>query len=161
MASVNKAIIIGHLGADPETRFTASGDCVANFTVATSESWKDKNSGEKKEATEWHRCTAYRKLAEICGEYLRKGSLVYIEGKITTRKWTDKEGQDRYTTSIDVSEMKMLGGKPERSESSGDYAPAPQRNAQGAPPQGNGFDDLGDDIPFAQRAPRGALGHIL
>ena len=149
MASINKAIIVGHLGKDPEVRYTSGGDAIANFTVATSESWKDKNTGEKKEATEWHRCTAYRKLAEIVGEYLKKGSLVYIEGKITMRKWTDKEGQDRYTTEINVSEMKMLGVKPsggdrsEDTQDSGDYAPPPARDK----PKPS-FDDLGEDIPF-------------
>jgi single-strand DNA-binding protein len=145
MASVNKWIGIGHLGRDPEVRYTAGGDAAANFSIACSESWKDKNTGEKKESTEWVRCTAYRKLAEICGEYLRKGSLVYIEGKITTRKWQDKDGQDRHTTEIQVYEMKMLGGRPERSESSDDYAPAHEKKPA---VKSDAFDDLSSDIPF-------------
>ncbi|MEI8313017.1 MAG: single-stranded DNA-binding protein, partial [Verrucomicrobiota bacterium] len=97
MASVNKVIIVGNLGKDPETRFMPNGDAVTNITVATSESWKDKTSGEKQEKTEWHRITFYRRLAEIAGEYLKKGSQVYVEGRLETRKWTDKEGHDRYT----------------------------------------------------------------
>lgn len=152
MASVNKVIIVGHLGKDPEVRYTQSGDAIANMTVATSESWKDKATGEKKEQTEWHRCNCFGKLAEICGEYLKKGSLVYVEGSLRTRKWTDKEGVERYTTEVRMDSMKMLGSKPDgqrqRSDDNGasDYAPAPQqRNAQGAKPS---FDDLGDDIPF-------------
>ena len=141
MASVNKVILVGNLGADPETRFMPNGDAVANIRLATTESWKDKVSGEKKEITEWHRVVLYRKLGEIAGQYLKKGSPVYIEGRIRTRKWQDKEGQERYTTEIEANEMQMLGGKP-----SGDSAPSqPQRNAQGA--QGGAFDDS-DEIPF-------------
>lgn len=142
MASVNKATLIGNLGRDPEIRYAASGDAIANFSLATTENWKDKASGEKKEATEWHRCVAYGKLAEIIGQYVKKGSSLYVEGSIHTRKWTDKAGQDRYSTEIKVSEMKMLGGKQESQPQQ-----APQRNAQGAPPS----TDLGDDIPFAKR----------
>jgi single-strand DNA-binding protein len=112
MASVNKVILVGNLGKDPETKYLSSGDAVTNFTIATTESWKDK-SGDKKDATEWHRISAFGKLAEICGEYLKKGSAVYIEGKIKTRKWQDKEGVDRYTTEIAADRMQMLGGKPE------------------------------------------------
>ena len=143
MASVNKVILVGNLGADPETRFMPNGDAVANIRLATSESWKDKASGEKKELTEWHRVVFYRGLAEIVGKYLKKGSTVYIEGRIRTRKWQDKEGQDRYTTEIEANEMQMLGGKP-----SGDSAPSekPQRNAQGGPKPS--FEDMDDDIPF-------------
>lgn len=144
MASLNKVLIIGHLGADPETRFTAGGDAVANFSVATTESWKDKASGEKKELTEWHRCSVFGKLAEICGEYLKKGSLVCVEGKLQTRKWQDKDNVDRYTTEIRVNEMRMLGSKPQ-----GDSATSekPQElNAQGGPKPS--FEDMGDDIPF-------------
>lgn len=111
MASVNKVIIVGNLGRDPETRYAANGEAVTNITVATTESWKDKNTGEKKEATEWHRVTFYRKLAEIAGQYLKKGSSVYIEGRLQTRKWTDKENVERYTTEIIADTMKMLGGK--------------------------------------------------
>jgi single-strand DNA-binding protein len=114
MASLNKAIIIGHLGKDPESRFMSDGSQVCNFSVATSDTWKDKNSGEKKEATEWHRINAFGKLAEICAQYLKKGSLVYLEGKITTRKWKDKEGVDRYSTEIRADTMTMLGGKAEK-----------------------------------------------
>ena len=151
MASVNKAIIIGNLGKDPEVRYTASGEAMCNITVATTESWKDKASGEKKELTEWHRISFFGKLAEIAGQYLKKGSQVYVEGSIRTRKWTDKEGQERYTTEIRADEMKMLGSRqgmgapmPDAGgDSGGDYAPAP-RKAKPKP----SFDDLGDDIPF-------------
>lgn len=153
MASVNKVILVGNLGADPETRYTASGDAVCNIRLATTESWKDKNSGEKKEITEWHRVVFYRKLAEIAGQYLKKGSQVYLEGRIKTRKWQDKDGQDRYTTEIEATEMQMLGsrqgmGTPAggggyESEPAGDYAPAPRKDK----PKPS-FDDLGDDIPF-------------
>ena len=152
MASVNKAIIVGNLGKDPEVRYSASGDAIANFSIATTESWKDKATGEKKELTEWLRCVAYGKLGEICGQYLKKGSAVYVEGSIHTRKWQDKDGQDRYSTEIKLSAMQMLGGKAEgQRNDSGDYQPAPQRNSQGAPPNKKAFDDLGDDIPFAKR----------
>ena len=109
MASVNKVIIVGNLGKDPETRYMPNGEAVTNITVATSENWKDKTSGEKQEKTEWHRITFYRRLAEIAGEYLKKGSQVYVEGRLRTRKWQDKDGQERYTTEIEASEMKMLG----------------------------------------------------
>ena len=147
MASVNKVILVGNLGADPETRYMPNGDAVANIRLATTESWKDKASGEKKEITEWHRVVLYRKLGEIAGQYLKKGSAVYIEGRIRTRKWQDKEGQERYTTEIEANEMQMLGGK-----QSGESAPRqPQRNAQGAPKASIG--DMDDDIPFA---PHGA-----
>lgn len=170
MASVNKAIILGNIGKDPEVRYTASGEAICNITVATSESWKDKATGEKKELTEWHRISFFGKLAEICGQYLKKGSQVYVEGSIRTRKWTDKEGVERYTTEIKGDEMKMLGAKPaghgnQSSENyaagNEGYAPAPQRSAQGAPPPKRNFDDLGDDIPFAPHAARGVLGHVI
>lgn len=143
MASVNKAIIIGHLGRDPESRYLPSGEAVCNFSVATSESWKDKTTGEKKELTEWHRISAFGKLAEICGEYLKKGSQVYVEGRIQTRKWQDKDGQDRYTTEIRADQMRMLGGKPDgqRQESAG-TAPKKEYDGKG------GFDDMDSDIPF-------------
>ena len=146
MASVNRVIIVGNLGKDPEARYTNSGEAVSNFSVATSESWKDKATGEKKEQTEWHRCGAFGKLAEICNEYLKKGSTVYLEGSIHTRKWKDSDGKERYTTEIKVANLKMLGGKPEgmRDQSSdGDYSPAPAKDK----PKPS-FDDLGDDIPF-------------
>ncbi|NMG17790.1 single-stranded DNA-binding protein [Aromatoleum bremense] len=111
MASVNKVILIGNLGADPELRSFPNGDRVCNLRLATTDSWKDKSSGEKRETTEWHRVVLYRKLAEIAGQYLRKGSQVYVEGRIRTRKWKDKDGQDRYSTEIEADEMTMLGGK--------------------------------------------------
>lgn len=144
MASVNKVIIVGNLGADPESRFAPSGDVICNIRVATTETWKDKQTGEKKEATEWHRIGFYGKLAEIAGQYLRKGSQVYIEGSLRTRKWTDKDGQDRYSTEIRADEMKMLGGKPE-----GQQQAAPQRQAPRQATQQAAQDDWGDsDIPF-------------
>ena len=143
MASVNKVILVGNLGADPETRYMPNGDAVANIRLATTESWKDKASGEKREITEWHRVVFYRKLAEIVGQYLKKGSSVYVDGRIRTRKWQDKEGQERYTTEIEANEMQMLGGR-----QSGDSSPSekPQRNAQGA--QKPSFEDMDDDVPF-------------
>ena len=113
MASVNKVIILGNVGKDPEVRHMQNGDSVVSVSVATSESWKDKNSGESKENTEWHRVTFYRKLAEVAANYLRKGSSVYIEGRLETKKWTDKAGVERYTTGIVASEMKMLGKAPD------------------------------------------------
>lgn len=148
MASVNKWIGIGNLGKDPEIRYTQGGDAIANFSIACTESWKDKQTGEKKEMTEWVRITVFGKLAEICGQYLKKGSQVYVEGSIRTRKWTDKDGQERYTTEIRGDEMKMLGSKSDggqRNQDSEptDYAPAPAKNK----PKPS-FDDLGDDIPF-------------
>jgi single-strand DNA-binding protein len=118
MASINKVILIGNLGADPEHRALPSGEAVCNIRLATTENWKDKSTGEKRELTEWHRVVMYRKLAEIADQYLRKGSAVYIEGRLRTRKWQDKDGQERYTTEIEASEMKMLGGRQETSESS-------------------------------------------
>jgi len=111
MASVNKVIIVGNLGRDPETRYMPNGEAVTNIAVATTESWKDKSSGDKKEITEWHRITFYRKLAEIAGQYLKKGSQVYVEGRLQTRKWTDKENIERYTTEIIADTMQMLGSR--------------------------------------------------
>lgn len=137
MSSVNKAVIIGALGADPEVRHMSNGDAVCNLRVATSDKWKDKNSGEQKEATEWHRITFYGKLAEIAGQYLKKGAKVYVEGKITTRKWTDKDGKDNYTTEIVGKEMVMIGGKP---EGDGKLKPAGKQK----PP----VDDDDSDLPF-------------
>lgn len=156
MASINKVILVGHLAADPETRYMPDGTAVANFTVATSESWKDKTSGDKKELTEWNRCSVFGKLAEICSQYLKKGSMVFIEGKLQTRKWQDKDNQDRYTTEIKVSEMKMLGGRSEsgeQSNQSGVYggSSAPQQSSKGDKPNSggkSGFDDMDDQIPF-------------
>src|SRR3954465_13140985 len=137
MASVNKVIIVGNLGRDPETRYMPNGEAVTNVAVATTESWKDKNTGEKKELTEWHRITFYRKLAEIAGQYLKKGSQVYVEGRLQTRKWTDKEGVERYTTEIIADTMQMLGSRQGAGGSApmdDDYgsAPAPRQNTGGA-----------------------------
>ena len=153
MASVNKVIIVGNLGKDPETRYAPSGDAVTNIVVATTETWKDKASGEKREATEWHRVVMFGKLAEIAGQYLKKGSQVYLEGKLKTRKWQDKDGQDRYTTEINADEMKMLGSKGDGQQQEGQR---PQQTQQRPPantqrqPQGpaGGFSDMDDDIPF-------------
>ncbi|MDD3352170.1 single-stranded DNA-binding protein [Zoogloea sp.] len=111
MASINKVILIGNLGKDPEVRYAPSGDAICNITLATTDTWRDKASGDKREATEWHRVVFFGKLAEIAGQYLKKGSSVYVEGSLRTRKWQDKEGQDRYTTEIRADEMKMLGGR--------------------------------------------------
>jgi single-strand DNA-binding protein len=160
MASVNKVIIVGNLGADPETRYLPSGEAVTNIRVATTDRWKDKASGEMKEATEWHRISFFGRLAEVAGEYLKKGSQVYIEGSLRTRKWQDKEsGQDRYSTEIRGDTMQMLGrreggGEPradtgemraDRGEPKGASAkPAP---AAAKKPAGK-FDDMEDDIPF-------------
>jgi len=123
MASVNKVILIGNLGRDTATRYTQGGTCVANFSIATSENWKDKNTGEKKEQTEWHKIVAWGRLGEICGEYLKKGSQVYIEGSLQTSSWEDKEGVKKYTTEIKAYEMKMLGSKGERQDRQPDPAP--------------------------------------
>ncbi len=142
MASLNKVQLIGHLGADPETRFMPNGDAVANVRLATTESWKDKATGEKKEITEWHRVVFFRKLAEIVGQYLKKGSAVYIEGRIRTRKWQDKEGQERYTTEIEANEMQMLGGKTQEQASS-TQGPRPHASSTTS-----SFSDMQDDIPF-------------
>ncbi len=153
MASVNKVILIGNLGADPETRYLPSGDAVANIRIATTDVWKDK-SGEKQEHTEWHRIAFFGKLAEIAGEYLKKGSPVYIEGRIRTRKWQDKEGQDRYSTEIVADRMQLLGSRGGGSESASrePKAVAPAESGGGAKPaakkSGASFDDMDDDIPF-------------
>jgi single-strand DNA-binding protein len=144
MASVNKVILIGNLGADPETRYTASGDAICSIRLATSESWKDKSTGEKREATEWHRVVFYRKLAEIAVQYLHKGSSVYIEGRIRTRKWQGKDGQDRYTTDIEATDMQMLGGR--HADSHTAPGARPRTASMPAPVLAN--DDFGDDIPF-------------
>jgi len=138
MASVNKAIILGNLGADPEVKQMPSGGAVVNLSIATSSSWKDKQSGERREKTEWHRVVLFNRLAEIAGEYLKKGRSVYIEGRIETRKWQDKDGNDRYTTEIVGDQLQMIGG---RSEESSSPQPQPQQNQTHEK-----FDD--DDIPF-------------
>ena len=152
MASVNKVILIGNLGADPETRYLPSGDAVANIRIATTEVWKDKG-GEKQEHTEWHRIAFFGKLAEIAGEYLKKGSPVYIEGRIRTRKWQDKEGQDRYSTEIVADRMQLLGSRGGGSESvAREPKAAMAESGGGAKPaakkSGASFDDMDDDIPF-------------
>ena len=156
MASVNKVILLGNLGADPEVRYMTNGDAVANIRLATTESWKDKNTGEKKEITEWHRVVFYRRLAEIVEKYLKKGSAVYIEGRIRTRKWLDKEGQERYTTEIEANEMQMLGGRQGASSSGGEVeyggsmpSSAPSGGNRPAPAKkAPSFEDMDDDIPF-------------
>ncbi len=154
---INKVILVGNLGKDPEIRYVASGGAVANLNIATSESWKDKTTGEKQERTEWHRVVFFGKLAEIANEYLKKGAQIYVEGRLQTRKWQDKSGQDRYTTEIVGSELQMLGGRgaggsadgpPDMSfESSG---PSGGRQESGSPPPSSskGGDDFDDDIPF-------------
>jgi len=169
MASVNKVILVGNLGKDPEVRFMPNGEAVCNFSIATTDSWKDK-SGAKQERTEWHNIVMYRKLAEIAGEYLKKGRPVYVEGRLQTRKWQTKEGQDRYTTEIIADQMQMLGGRDgagsnasydggmDQSSGSSDYdqSSTSQSAAKQAPAQsaakpaaaGSGFDDFEDDIPF-------------
>ena len=168
MASVNKVILLGNLGRDPEVRYTPSGDAVASMSIATTESWKDK-SGQRQEKTEWHNVVMYRRLAEIAGEYLKKGSQVYIEGRLQTRKWQDKQGNDRYTTEIAADHMQMLGQRDSggasdrRGGGRQDYHPAggghvaaggspsqrqqaPERRTPKPPP--NNFADMDDDIPF-------------
>jgi single-strand DNA-binding protein len=130
---VNKVILIGNLGKDPELKHFPNGDAVCNLTIATSESWTDKESGEKKERTEWHNLVLTRKIAEIAAQYLQKGSQVYVEGSIRTRKWQDKEGQDRYTTEIVVSDLRMLGGRQSESEEPEEEAPPPKPAPKSAP----------------------------
>lgn len=168
MASVNKVILVGNLGRDPEVRYMPNGEAVCNFSIATTDSWKDK-AGAKQERTEWHNIVMYRKLAEIAGEYLKKGRPVYVEGRLQTRKWQTKEGQDRYTTEIIADQMQMLGGRDgggsnasydggmDQSSGGADYNQAPsqavskpasaQSSAKPAT-SGSGFDDFEDDIPF-------------
>ncbi|MEP6823628.1 MAG: single-stranded DNA-binding protein [Ramlibacter sp.] len=169
MASVNKVIIVGNLGRDPEMRTFPSGDRVANVTIATTDKWKDKQTSEMKEATEWHRVVFNGRLAEIAGEYLRKGSQVYVEGSLRTRKWTDQAGVEKYTTEIRADQMQMLGSRQGQGAPAGDDgggggydeaprrapapaarppAPAGQRPAPAASKPSSGFDDMDDDIPF-------------
>ncbi len=154
MASVNKVILIGNLGRDPEVRYTPNGMAVCQLNVATTRSWKDKQSGERQEETEWHRVVFFDRFAEIVGEYVKKGKPIYVEGRLKTKKWTDKEGVERYTTEIIAESLQLLGGREQ-----GDAAPAPaQRQAQSRAPapaprapaakSGTGFDDMDDDIPF-------------
>jgi len=157
MASVNKVIIIGNLGRDPEVRYTPSGAAVCNVSVATTRNWKNRDSGEKQEETEWHRVVFYDRLAEIAGEYLKKGRPVYVEGRLKTRKWQDKEGKDNYTTEIIAEQMQMLGSREGMGGGAGggdDHgeprsAPAPRAPAgKPAAKSATGFDDMDDDIPF-------------
>ena len=160
---INKAILIGNLGADPETRYTAGGSAVTNVNLATSDSWKDKSTGQMQERTEWHRVVFFARLAEVAGEYLRKGSKIYIEGRIQTRKWQDKEGNDQYTTEIIANDMQMLDNRSSSGSGSDQQQSAPQTRGQRAPQQSRqqapqqqrqpafagGFDqDDDDDIPF-------------
>ena len=169
MASINKVILIGNLGRDPEVRYTPSGAAVCNVSVATTRTWKDKNSGDKVEETEWHRVVFYDRLAEIAGEYLKKGRPVYVEGRLKTRKWQDKDGKDNYTTEIVAEQMQLLGGReggggggygggqggPEDYSQEAPSAPsrpaarpAPAPAPRPAPKSSTGFDDMDDDIPF-------------
>jgi single-strand DNA-binding protein len=162
MAAINKVILIGNLGKDPEVRYTPNGNAICNVSVATTRTWKDKTSGDKQEETEWHRVVFYDRLAEIAGEYLKKGRPIYVEGRLKTRKWQNKEGQDVYTTEIIANEMQMLGGREgmgggEEGGGGGSYnsrpasAPAPASRPAASKPAGKpstGFDDMDDDIPF-------------
>ncbi|MBN9426801.1 MAG: single-stranded DNA-binding protein [Burkholderiales bacterium] len=171
MASVNKVILIGNLGRDPETRYAPSGGAICNVSIATTRNWKDKASGEKREETEWHRVVFYDRLAEIAGEYLKKGRPVYVEGRLKTRKWQDKDGQERFTTEIIAEEMQLLGSRDGGGEGGGGYSRESSMGgggggaARGGPAGGGGggaprasgggdrkpaqsFDDMDDDIPF-------------
>ena len=157
MPSVNKVILMGNLGRDPEVRFMPNGDAVCNFSIATTDSWKDK-AGEKQEKTEWHNIVMYRRLAEIAGEYLKKGRPVYLEGRLQTRKWQTKEGQDRYTTEVIADSMQMLGGRDgapaqesqpsSKSEARDEFDQTPSRNNQSGSSNTSSFDEFEDDIPF-------------
>jgi len=142
---INKVILVGNLGADPESRAMPSGSAVTNIRVATSESWKDKNTGDQQERTEWHNVAFFGRLAEVAGEYLRKGSQVYIEGKLRTRKWQDRDGNDRWTTEVIANEMQMLGGRPGSGAPAQAQTQAPSAAVSDAPPASTEFDD---DIPF-------------
>jgi single-strand DNA-binding protein len=169
MAAINKVILIGNLGRDPEVRYTPNGNAVCNVSVATTRAWKNKESGEKQEETEWHRVVFYDRLAEIAGEYLKKGRSVYVEGRLKTRKWTDKEGKEQYTTEVVATEMQMLGsregmgggaggGSASDDGGYGEGGAAPQRAAPASRPAAQrlaaakspatGFDNMDDDIPF-------------
>ncbi len=154
---INKVILVGNIGQDPETKYTASGSAVTNLSIATSEGWKDKQTGQMQERTEWHRVVFFNRLAEIAGEYLRKGSKVYVEGKLQTRKWQDQNGQDRYTTEIVANEMQMLDSRGDNMGQGGGFsqppsqqsrpAPAKQQNDM-APAPAPEMDSFDDDIPF-------------
>ena len=146
---VNKVILVGNLGADPETRYSASGTAFCSISVATTDSWKDKQTGERQEKTEWHRVKFFGRLAEIAGEYLKKGSPVYVEGRLQTRKWQDKDGQERYTTEIRADRMQLLGGRGASAEPmSREPSAAAQEGAKAQPRKGGAFDEMDDDIPF-------------
>jgi single-strand DNA-binding protein len=157
MPSVNKVILMGNLGRDPEVRFMPNGDAVCNFSIATTDSWKDK-AGERQEKTEWHNIVMYRRLAEIAGEYLKKGRPVYLEGRLQTRKWQTKEGQDRYTTEVIADSMQMLGGRDgapaqesqpsSQPEAKDEFDQTPSRNNQSESTGSSSFDEFEDDIPF-------------
>jgi len=157
MPSVNKVILMGNLGRDPEVRFMPNGDAVCNFSIATTDSWKDK-AGERQEKTEWHNIVMYRRLAEIAGEYLKKGRPVYLEGRLQTRKWQTKEGQDRYTTEVIADSMQMLGGRDgapaqesqpsSQPEAKDEFDQTPSRNNQSGSSNSSSFDEFEDDIPF-------------
>ena len=157
MASVNKVIIVGNLGRDPETRYAPEGGAITNISVATTDQWKDKTSGEKQERTEWHRVVFFNRLAEIAGEYLKKGRSVYVEGRLKTRKWQDKDGVEKYTTEIIATEMQMLGSREGMgggavADDGGYERPAPASRPAAAaanrPAPKSGFSDMDDDIPF-------------
>ena len=166
MASVNKVILVGNLGRDPEVRYSPDGAAICNVSIATTSNWKDKTSGERREETEWHRVVFYNRLAEIAGEYLRKGRPVYVEGRLKTRKWQNKEGVDQYTTEVIADQMQMLGGRDgagsnasydggmDQSSGGDDYNQAPSNTVAAKPAAakpaagGSGFDDFEDDIPF-------------
>lgn len=162
MASVNKVILVGNLGRDPETRYSPNGGAITNVSIATTRQWKDKSSGERREETDWHRIVFFNRLAEIAGEYLKKGRSIYVEGRLQTRKWQDKEGKDQWTTEVVADQMQMLGGRNDTDGGGGggysrESAPAPARSggggggnkdggARSSPPPN--FDDMDDDIPF-------------
>lgn len=156
MASLNRWIGIGRVGQDPELRYSADGSAIANISIATTDKYKDKATGEIKETTEWHRVSFFGKMAEIVGQYVKKGSLIYVEGKIQTRKWTDKDGIERYTTGIEANSMQMLGDKKEDSSNADDdgfstQPPKPKRQSpqnKSVPQSGGAFDDMDDDVPF-------------
>ncbi len=157
MSSVNKVILIGNLGKDPEIRYMPSGDAIANLTLATSENWTDKASGDKKEQTEWHRVVFFGRTAEVTGQYLKKGAKIYVEGRLQTRKWQDKDGHDRYTTEVRGDVMRMLDRRGDSSAPMDTEAPAPDArrsapsgaSSKSAPARAtSGFDDMDDDIPF-------------
>lgn len=168
MASVNKVILVGNLGRDPEVRHSPDGSTMCSINLATTSSWKDKNTGERRDETEWHRVSFFGRLAEVAGQYLKKGSAVYIEGRIKTRKWQDKEtGQDRFSTDIIADQMQMLGGRDDSGYQNANNAPqerpartqTPQRQPQAQSAGSKAIMDMSDDIPFA--CPRGIVLHVI